>query len=388
MSSFSLRRIGSFLLVLPFLWNCSGPSEPITQQAPSVTAVTVIKKDVPVYQEFVGQVSGLYDIPIRARVDGYLQQMTFEEGGEVKKGQLLYVIDAETYQAQVANRRSEVAEAKTRLVNAQNELNRIRPLAEKKAVSQSDLDAAIADEGAAQAALDAAMANLDLAQINLGYTKIYSPINGVIGKTKAKRGEYVGKDPNPVILNTVSRIDTILVQFFITESDYLKVAREILKTEEDLNHRTKKDKSNVQLILADGSTFDSPGKIDFVDREIDPTTGSMLVQSSFPNPQNLIRPGQFAKVKIEARIVKDAMLIPLRATMENQGKVNVFVINDSSMVELREIEVAATYGDLILINSGLNHGEKIVLDGIQKIRSGIPVNAEIVEFQSKSNNPF
>ncbi|MEQ8323164.1 MAG: efflux RND transporter periplasmic adaptor subunit [Vicingaceae bacterium] len=381
-------KLGYILFFTFLLWQCAGDAERQAEQAPSVTVVEVINKDVPIFQEFVGQVSGLYDIPIRARVDGFLEGRFFIEGNPVIKGQLLYEIDAQSYLAQVANRKGEVAEARTRLVNAQNELNRIRPLAEINAISKSDLDAATADEGAAQANLDAALAKLDLAIIELGYTEIKSPLNGIIGKSIAKRGEYVGKYPNPVILSTVSRIDTILVQFFITESDYLKVARDLIARSGKIIGNQEDKAPNVELILADGTLFEAKGKVDFIDREVDPTTGSILVQASFPNKDGLIRPGQYAKVRIQTTIMNQAKLIPLRAIIENQGNVNVFVVNDSSKVELREIQLGGTYGDLLLVTSGLEHNERIVLDGIQKIKGGIPVTAELTTFVSKSTNPF
>ncbi|MEQ9064618.1 MAG: efflux RND transporter periplasmic adaptor subunit [Vicingaceae bacterium] len=381
-------KLGYILFFTFLLWQCAGDAERQAEQAPSVTVVEVINKDVPIFQEFVGQVSGLYDIPIRARVDGFLEGRFFIEGNPVIKGQLLYEIDAQSYLAQVANRKGEVAEARTRLVNAQNELNRIRPLAEINAISKSDLDAATADEGAAQANLDAALAKLDLAIIELGYTEIKSPLNGIIGKSIAKRGEYVGKYPNPVILSTVSRIDTILVQFFITESDYLKVARDLIARSGKIIGNQEDKAPNVELILADGTLFEAKGKVDFIDREVDPTTGSILVQASFPNKDGLIRPGQYAKVRIQTTIMNQAKLIPLRAIIENQGNVNVFVVNDSSKVELREIQLGGTYGDLLLVTSGLEHNERIVLDGIQKIKGGIPVTAELTTFESKSTNPF
>lgn len=364
-------------------------SNGVMNNTPEVNAVKVIKKDVPVFQEFVGEVFGFYDIPIRARVDGFLEGRFFEEGNDVKKGQLLYVIDAQSYRAEVASKKSDVAQARTYLVNAENDLNRIRPLAEKKAVSQSELDAAIAEEGAARAAVEAAIAKQELAQINLDYTKIHSPISGVIGRTKAKRGEYVGKEPNPVILNAVSRIDTILVQFFITESEYLQVARQFIENEskESGTRKPRDPKNNLDLILSDGSTHNYKGNVDFIDREVDPTTGSMLVQASFPNPESLIRPGQFAKVKVHLKTNTDAKLIPLRCISSVQGKMNVYVINSEQKAEMKEVVIEATYGDLVLI-SGLDFDELVVIDGIQKIRSGMTVQANEVNFESQSNNPF
>ena len=306
---------------------------------------------------------------------------------------MLYVIDSQPFAAEVANKNSEVAEAKTMLVRAENELRRIKPLAEINAVSQSDLDAAVAEEGAARAAVDASLANYELSLIRLGYTRISSPINGVIGKTQAKRGEYVGKEPNPVILNTVSRLDTILVQFFITESNYLKVAREFLALHGSLpgNENKNKDRDrepNLELILSDGSTHSELGSIDFIDREVDPETGSILVQASFKNPKGLVRPGQFARVKILMRMEEDAVIIPWRCVMEVQGKTNVYVMNDSNQVEMREIISSQKYGDLILIDEGLEHGEKVVIEGVQRIRSGMKVEAVVDTFNSKSSNPF
>lgn len=373
------------------IFSCGSEQQTNQKLLPKVSVVQPFKKDVPVYSEFVGEVKGLYDIPIRARVDGYLEQRLFQEGGPVKKGQLLYVIDSQPYEAEVASKASEVAEAKTQLVKAENELRRIKPLAEINAVSQMDLDAAVAEEGAASAALDAAIANHELSLIRLGYTRIKSPIRGVIGKTKAKRGEYVGKEPNPVILNTVSRLDTILVQFFITESNYLKVAREFLAAHNSLpgkgNKREKRD-PNLELILSDGSSHSHLGVVDFIDREVDPETGSILIQASFQNPDGLVRPGQFARVKILMRTEKDAVLIPLRAVMEVQGKTNVYIMNDSNLVEMREIVGNQKYGDLVLVEEGIEHGEKVIVEGIQRIRSGMKVEAQLDTFESKTSNPF
>ena len=270
-------------IILSLLASCAEENNQQAQLS-KVSYIEPIIRDVPVYIEFVGSISGLYDIPIRARVDGYLEERHFIEGGPVKKGQLLYVIDSQPYEAEVASRKSDMAEAKTLLVRAENELKRIEPLAEINAVSQSDLDAAIAEAGAAQASLEASEANLELAEIKLSYTRILSPINGIIGKTKAKRGEYVGREPNPVILNTVSRIDTVLTQFFLTESEYLRIAREYLQYHDSLPDRRqeRRNEDNLELILSDGSTHTHKGDVDFIDREVDPETGAILCSGPFP----------------------------------------------------------------------------------------------------------
>jgi len=194
---------------------------------PDIPVYKVVPREVPIYQEFVGQTLGFKDIAIPARVEGYLEGIHFIEGSEVKEGDLLYTLESQQYDALVAEKMSLLARQITLLANAKSELNRIRPLAEESAVSQSDLDSAVARYKASIASVEAAQANLDAAEIQLGYTKIYSPISGIIGKTKAKVGDFVGKNPNPVILNIVSRIDSILVQFFLTENQYLQAARMI-----------------------------------------------------------------------------------------------------------------------------------------------------------------
>ncbi len=370
-----------FVLIFIVLLSCNNDEN--KQMPPQqVKLVKVIQKEIPIYQTYVGQVYGYKDIPIRARVDGYLMGIHFKEGGRVKKGQLLYSIDPQPYQAKVAESMGQLAKAKTELVRAKNELNRIQPLAEMNAVSQSDLDAAQAEYEAAQASVEAAEANLRLTKINLGYTRIKSPISGLIGKSNAKEGEYVGRSPNPVILNTVSRIDTILVEFFITEAEYLRFFRSI-----NQDKAKKYDKgSTLELILADGSVHDFKGKINFINRNVDPKTGAILLQASFPNPKRLVRPGQYAKVKALVEIADSALIVPQRCVRELQGKYSVYIVNQENKVENRQIDVSGFYQDYYVVSSGLNAGDKVVFEGIQKVIPGMLVSPEIVEFKSQSPN--
>ena len=346
---------------------------------PDIPVYKITAEDVPIYQEFVGQVYGLKDISIRARVEGFLEGIYFDEGRGVKKGQLLYTIESQPFEADVAAKMSLLAEAKTMLVNAESELNRIRPLAEINAVSQSDLDAAVARFEASQASVEAAEANLRAAQIQLSYTKIKAPISGIIGKTKAKVGDFVGREPNPVILNVVSRIDVILVEFFLTESEYLIVAREANKNKE--LEEVEREEPYLELILSDGSVHDHKGIVEFVDREVDPTTGSILLQASFPNPEYIIRPGQFARVNASVRTIKNGILIPQRSVMEMQGIHNVYVINNENEVELRRIKVGPTIDSFWLVDEGLNNGEKVVYEGLQKVKPGMTVNPVLTKVE-------
>lgn len=374
------------LLLLAIVFSCGEEKKKQQAAPPEIQVVEVIQKDVPIYSEFVGQVYGLYDIPIRARVEGFLEGMYFDEGQAVKKGQLLYAIDAQPFIAEVASQRSKVAEAKTLLVNAEKELNRYKPLAAKNAVSQSDLDAAQATYEAALASVEAAKANMQMSKINLSYTKMKSPIKGVIGKTEAKIGEFVGRDPNPVILNTVSRIDTIRVQFFLTESQFLRIAKEYGKDiKEKRENKDYENKVNIQLILADGETYPHLGQVDFIDRNVNSSTGSLLVQASFPNTEKLIRPGMYAKVKIPIEVIKNALLIPQRCVSELQGQYSVYVVNAENVIEAKQLKIKDKIGDYYVVTKGINTGDKLVLEGLQKVGSGMPVIPVVTEFQSQSN---
>ena len=365
-----LKNIILLISSLLIIVSC-GTDEQSKLFVPEIPVYKIIAEDVPIYQEFVGQVYGLKDISIRARVEGFLEGIYFDEGRVVKKGQLLYTIESQPFEADVAANMSLLAKEKTMHVNAESELNRIRPLAEINAVSQSDLDAAVARFDASQASVEAAEANLRAAQIQLSYTTIYSPISGIIGKTKAKVGDFVGREPNPVILNVVSRIDVILVDFFLTESQYLIFARAINKNKE--LKKAERREPNLELILSDGSVHNHKGKVEFIDREVDPTTGSILVQASFPNPEGLIRPGQFARINASVRTIKNGILIPQRSVMELQGLHNVYVIDNENKIALRRIIVGPTIDSFWLVDEGLNNGERVVYEGLQKVKPGMTV---------------
>lgn len=352
---------------------------------PEIEVVKVIQKDVPIFREFVGQAYGLQDIPIRARVDGFLEEINFEEGTRVNKGQILYKIDAQPYMAEVASQKSKVAEAETYLVNARNELARYEPLVKINAVSKSDYDAALASKEAAEASLEAAKANLELSEINLSYTRIFSPIDGLIGKTEARVGEYVGKSPNPVILNVVSKISTIRVQFFLPETAYIALARLVDMDNVEKRPDERDERSNVELILADGTLYDQKGNIDFIDRNIDISTGSMLIQASFPNPERILRPGMYTKVKLKMTTIEGMTLVPQRCVTELQGQYSVYVVGEDNVVQARQVKASEKMGDLWMIEEGLQANDRVVLTGLQKVAAGATVNPTVVEFESQTN---
>lgn len=348
-------------------------SEPEVKPAPTALEVVVAKvarQDVPATMEFVGQTKGAIDAEIRARVDGVVTGVHFEEGKPVKEGQLLYTIDPAPLTAKVAQAKGVVAEAQTMLTKASNDVARYKPLAAMKAVSEKQLDAAVAQEGAARGSLDAAKAALSSAEIELSYAKISAPVSGIIGSSKAKVGEYVGRAPNPVVLNTVSNLDAIHVQFGVNEKEYLAFAR---AKRQRLDAGETPDKVKFELILADGSVHPDAGELAYADREVNPTTGTLGVEAKFPNPHQLIRPGQFAKVRVTLGEAKGAIVVPKRALREIQGQFLAFVVKPDNTVEQKTVTVGNAVGDLQVIDSGLTEGETIVIDGIQRLKSGLPV---------------
>jgi membrane fusion protein (multidrug efflux system) len=343
---------------------------------PNVTVYQTEARDTPLVIEFVGVTSGIKDITIRARVEGFLEGMHFQEGSLVKKGDLLYTLESQPFEEKVATRMSGVAEARTILAKNKGDLERIEPLAQINAVSKSDLDAAQAAYDASLSSLEAAEANLRAAKIQLSYTRILAPIDGIIGKTQAKVGDFVGKDPSPVILNTVSQVDTILVTFFITETQYLDYSRYMA----DRGAGESSDSANnIRMTLVDGSLYGYPGKVDFLDRNVDTTTGAMQAQASFPNPEKLLRPGQFTKLQINTRVVKDAILIPQRCVMEIQGLHSVFVVDGNNQVQTRNVEVGTKIGSAWMITKGLESGETVVYEGLQKVKDGVTVEATVAD---------
>ncbi len=370
------------LITLVFLifTACEKTEQKAPQAPPPPPEVSIYKtktEDIPVYKTFVGQVYGAEDIDIRARVEGFLKEIHFKEGFPVKAGDLLYIIESQPFEAEVASKKGLLAEVNTKLVKSQRDLERYRPLAEQNAISQSDLDGSIAAFNAAKAAVDAAKANLRAAQIQMGYARIYSPIDGIIGKTKAKVGDFVGRDPNPVILNTVSNTTSVLVEFFLSENLYLRIARHMIDAKAEKAELTREP--DIQLILADGYHYPHKGKPNFLGRQIDPATGAILFQVSFPNPDNLLRPGQFAKVKTRVEQVTDGILVPQRSISDLQGRKRVFVVDEQNIVHERQVSLGPVIDNFYLVRKGLKAGESVVYEGLQKVGDGTKVQPKQVQ---------
>ncbi|MEN8108068.1 MAG: efflux RND transporter periplasmic adaptor subunit [Pseudomonadota bacterium] len=361
-----------------------GQPEPPAPLILDIPVVTVTREDVPIPIEMVGSTRGSVDIPIRARVEGFLESLDFKEGREVSQGQLLYTIDARPFEAKVVEAKGYLAESRTMLAKAKSDLARIKPLAEMKAVSQQDLDSAVAEYKAAQGSVQASEAQLDQANIELSYTRIESPIDGRIGISQAKVGEFVGKEPNPVVLNYVSQADPIRVRFSVNERLYLQWARRFAEfrkqPESELERRRE-----LELILADGTVHPDKGYVVAYDAAVNPTTGTFTLEADFPNPDNIVLAGQFARVRAVAEIRKDALLVPQRAVNELQGNYRVFVIKPDNTVELRDIEAGPRIDNMWLIDKGLKPGERVAVEGILRLKEGMTVNPVTAEAAAAKN---
>lgn len=348
----------------------SKESAPAVQEL-EISVVPLGKRDVVLSSEFVGRTNGAIDADVRARVDGVLQAIHFQDGSEVTEGQLLYTIDDAPLLTQVAQAKGSLAEALTRQTQADVDLKRIRPLAEINAVSKRELDGAIGRKGVADGAVDAAQAAVAAAEIQLGYAKVMAPTSGLIGISKFRVGELVGKSPNTMVLNTVSKIDPIHVRFPVSEKEYLYFSKLIEE------QGPEREKRGLQLVLADGSVHPELGELVSVDRNIDAQTGAITAEASFPNPTKRIRPGMFAKIKTNAETRKDVLVVPKRAIKDIQGQLQVFVIGKDGAVEPRNVQLGADAGDSRIVDSGISEGELVAVDGIQRLRSGMTVKPKI-----------
>ena len=371
------------VISLSLIFSCKDESVKVNPPQ-KIKVYKVTTKTVPIYEEFVGQVFGEKDIPIRARVEGFLDEIHFKEGSNIEKGKLLYVIDPDPQKEAVVAKQSMVAQANTLLIQKESDLNRIKPLAALDAVSKRELDMAQAQRDAAISSLKAANADLNIAKINLSYTRILSPIDGIIGRTLAREGEFVGKNPNPVILNTVSDISNIRVQFFLSENEYLRIAEKYSKAQRDSTEGAKVKKIAVELYLSNGSLFDQKGLLDFIDRNIDTSTGTILVQATFPNPNKIIRPGQFVRVKVKVMDLKDALLVPQKCLIELQGQYSVLIVNKENKIETVQVVIGEKIPGYTIIKSGIKSGDQVILEGLQKAKPGLAVIPVVTEYKNQS----
>jgi membrane fusion protein (multidrug efflux system) len=361
------NRILILLLVIA-LAGCGKKTETVAVAPVKVNVVKAIENDVPMYEDFVAQVSGESDVDIRARVDGWITSVNFKEGSKVKKGDLLYIIDDVQYKTNVDRQASELTRAKTELVHAKNDLSRVRPLTEQNALSKKDLDNAIAAHDAAVAQVGASEASLQNAKIELGYTRVYAPFDGVVGTSNMRVGDYVSRLGTSSVLATISSIGAVRVRFQISEREYLRIAK---MTQEELAAARK----NVQLILADDSIYPQTGVVNFADREIDPKTGTLTIETTFPNPTGLLRPGMFVKTRILLSTYPNAVMVPQRSVFQLQTMAQVFTVTDSSTLKVTVVEVGPKIGDGWIIKKGLKAGDRVAVIGVASLTPNSKIEA-------------
>ncbi len=354
------------------------------QEAPpppplQVRVAEAVKKDLPVYREWVGQTYGIVDIELRARVAGWLQGIHFSEGTEVKEGALLYTIDQSELLQAVAEGKARVAQVRTMLVQSKSDVDRYRPLAEAGAVSKRDLERAEADYGARQSELEAAQAELNVAQINLGYATVRAPISGLIGISSARIGDFVGRAPNVIILNTISRVDTIRVKFSISEQEYLDFFR---RYKERQAAGVKEPGTDFELVLADGSVFPNKGRALYIERNVDPATGTLRLEAAFLNSGKVLRPGQFARVRAIFDQMNDVVVVPARAIMEIQGQPTVYVVGPENKAQFRRLNAGPVVDGFRVVFEGVSEGEKVIVEGTQRVRPEMIVDPVMIPADS------
>jgi RND family efflux transporter MFP subunit len=348
-----------------------------------VEIVQVEQKDVPIYGEWIGTLDGFTNADVRAEVTGYIMRQAYQEGAFVKKGQLLFEIDPRPFQAALDQAEGQLAQAKATLANAQAvqgrtqlDVERYAPLAKEQAASQQDLDNAVQNNLAAKATVATAEAQIktgeaavETARINLDFTRLVAPIEGIAGQAQLQVGALVNLSSGPV--TSVSTVDPIKVYFTVGEPQYL-AWRERFPTEKA---RLEADKNlRLELILANGSTYPHTGTFYFADRQVNESTGAIRLAGLFPNPGNVLRPGGYGKVRAVIRLQQDALLVPQRAVTELQGGYQVAVVDGENKVSIRTVKVGDRVGNRWVIAEGLKRGERVVAEGIQKVRPGMPVN--------------
>jgi membrane fusion protein (multidrug efflux system) len=346
----------------------NGKASPAPPSAPEVAILTVSPEAVTLSSEWIGTLDGYVNAQIRPQVSGYLVRRNYEEGALVSKGQVLFEIDPRPFDAALAQASARQAEAQAQLGKAERDLARDRPLAEQRAIAQSQLDNDIQAELAAQAAIKSAVAAVETAQLNLGFTKVTSLINGVAAIATAQIGDLVGPS---TLLTTVSQIDPIKAYFPLSEQEYLQVADRINRASG--TKQLFSGEAGLTLILADGTVYPQRGRFLAADREIDTKTGTIRISAAFPNAGRTLRPGQFGRVRAETRTLPNAIVVPQRAVTELQGSSQVRVVSQDNHVSTRRIKTGDRVGSGWLVESGLEAGDRIVVEGAQ-VRDGAVVS--------------
>jgi membrane fusion protein, multidrug efflux system len=359
------RRFGFsvFLIASMVCAGCSSKAENTPPPPPpGVTVTPVIQKDAPIYQEWVGTMAGNVDADIRPKVGGYLLTRLYEEGSYLQKGQPMYQLDKRETQAVVDQAQGQLDQARALQHQAQIDVDRYTPLVAQKAVSQAELDKALSMKAGATAQINTNQAILENAKLDVGWTTVTSPISGIAGVSKVQIGDLMSP---ATVMTTVSSVDPIFVDVSIAEQDYLRFTRE---------KKARSSSQNLELILGDSSVFPYRGHLTFVNREVDSRTGTIQVRGEFPNPGNVLRPGQYARIRAVTEVRKSALLVPQQAVSELQGIYQVGVVGSDNKATIKNVKLGPQFGDMWVVEEGLNAGDNVVVDGLQLIKNGMTVS--------------
>ena len=353
-----------------FVVSCKEKAPP-KPAPPKVQVVTVTPRDVPIYQQWIGTLDGYPNAQIRAQVSGYLIRQDYAEGGAVKQGDLLFEIDPRPFQAALDQALGRLAQDQAQFGKTELDVKRYTPLARDQSISQQELDDAVQANFAAKAAIQADKAAVESATLNLGFCKIISPIDGIAGTAQAQIGDLVG--PGSAVLTTVSTIDPMRVYFSNSEQSYLAFCHQFTNAAERAAYRVEME---LQLILSDGSTYPAPGKWLFTSRQVDVNTGTLQIAGLFPNPDYILRPGQYALVRAMTETRRGAILLPQRAVMELQGSYQVATVDAENKTHIKPVQVGQQVGTDWLIEHGLAPDDRVVAEGTQRVKEGTVVDPQ------------
>src|SRR5712691_168186 len=383
-----LKRLVStkaLLLVLPTvstlaMIGCGRTQAAAPQPAPEVRVTAVIQQDVPAYSEWVATLDGYVNAQIRPQVSGYIIKQDYKEGSLVRKGQVLFEIDPRPFKAALDRAKGDLAQAQAQLGKSALDVERDTPLAEARAIAKSQLDNEIQAKLGAKAGVESNKATVEQAELNLEWTKVTSLVNGIAGIAQVQIGNLVGANS---ILTSVSQVDPIKAFFPISEQEYLIAQRKsnAISSKETIRFFG----TSLELILTDGSIYPQRGKILLADRQVDPSTGTIRIVAAFPNPGNMLRPGQYGRVRVETNMKKGALLLPQSAVAQSQGSYQVAIVGSDHKVSMRTVKPGATVGTMWVIDEGLKPGEQVAAEGPQKLREGTLVTPKPVHHSGEGN---
>ena len=382
LKGFVLTKVLLFILLAVFtlaVIGC-GRTRATEPPAPEVRVAPVVQRDVPVYSEWVATLDGYVNAQIRPQVSGYIIKQDYKEGSLVRKGQVLFEIDPRLFKAALDRAKGDLMQAQAQLGKSTLDVERDTPLAEGKAIAQSQLDNEIQAKLGAQAAVESGRAAVEQAELNLEFTKVTSLVDGIAGIAQVQLGNLVG--PNSV-LTSVSQVDPIKAYFPISEQEYLRTQQKSGASAS--RHAISFFGNSLELILADGSIYPHKGKILLADRQVDPSTGTIRIVAAFPNPGNILRPGQYGRMRVETSMKKGALLLPQSAIAQSQGSYQAAVVGSDHKVSMRTVKPGETVGTMRVIDEGVKPGDQVVVEGLQKIREGTLVTPKPADLSGEGH---